>query len=464
MKVTKLIIKNIGMIADTTIDLDKPLLLFYGQIRQGKSTILNAVRWVCGGEFPADIIRHGEKEAKVELHIDGGMISRSWYKAKDESTKARSVVFVRDGKPVNSPVSEIKRLLNPFLLDQDHLKNMNEVERKAFFIDLLGADTKDLDTELFESERKASELRSKISGYGEIDLVEVIPVDVTALQSELESKRTAWRTEKAGLESKLEAVRKGHEDSLQKLGEKNEAIRTHNSTCDRGGETLKSIALEITELEGKIAALREKQQKTTDWLKENPRRELIPAISSPDTTELRSKISAEPDFSALESSISNAAAQNVRAEQFAKNKVRSEAKKADEAELTKRETRQREIKSERRAKLKTISESCGIKELSFDEAGNFTYQNTQSGMLSTSQVMKLSTELSGLYPDGFGVELLDRAESLGRSIFDYTKLAEAHKSTILATIVGERPTNVPENIGVFVVSDGKVIPSEKGAE
>ena len=47
MIVTELKIKNVGLIVDETIPLNKPLILFYGEIRQGKTTILNAVRWVC---------------------------------------------------------------------------------------------------------------------------------------------------------------------------------------------------------------------------------------------------------------------------------------------------------------------------------------------------------------------------------------------------------------------------------
>src|ERR1017187_2766188 len=108
IKPTKLIIKNIGKIADSTIDINKPLILFYGEIRQGKSTILNCVRWVCGGEFPDDIITHGAKEGSIELRFDGGTIGRSFYKSKEGATKARPVVFARNGKPVPSPVTEIK--------------------------------------------------------------------------------------------------------------------------------------------------------------------------------------------------------------------------------------------------------------------------------------------------------------------------------------------------------------------
>jgi hypothetical protein len=35
--------------------------------------------------------------------------------------------------------------------------------------------------------------------------------------------------------------------------------------------------------------------------------------------------------------------------------------------------------------------------------------------------------------------------------------ATQEKKTILATIVGERPANVPQNIGVFVVENGRIL-------
>jgi hypothetical protein len=94
--------------------------------------------------------------------------------------------------------------------------------------------------------------------------------------------------------------------------------------------------------------------------------------------------------------------------------------------------------------------------LEFDEAGNFSYEGCQAGMLSTSQLMKLSSALSALYPEGFGIELLDRGESLGRSIFGFIDRAKAEHKTILATVVGEKPAEVPAEVGVFVVEQGVV--------
>jgi len=64
--------------------------------------------------------------------------------------------------------------------------------------------------------------------------------------------------------------------------------------------------------------------------------------------------------------------------------------------------------------------------------------------------------LSALYPKGFGLELLDRGESLGKSIFQFVDRAKQENKTILATVVGERPAEVPAEVGVFVVEQGAV--------
>ena len=238
MKPTKLIIKNIGKISDTLIEINKPLILFYGEIKQGKTTILNCVRWVCGGEFPGDIISHGAKEGEIELHFDGGMIGRSFYRAKTGETKARAVVFVKNGKPVSSPVAEIKRLLNPFLLDQDFLRNKTELERKQYFTELFAVDTTELDTELFNSQRDAQALRLKIAGYGEIDLTKVEPVDTAKIQS------------------KLSSIRAAHAAAVDEWEEANEKIKTNNRTFDDYHRYIEDNAAEIGELEKKISALK----------------------------------------------------------------------------------------------------------------------------------------------------------------------------------------------------------------
>ena len=424
---TKLIIRNIGKIAESIIEINKPLLLFYGEIRQGKSTILNCVRWVCGGEFPQDIIKHNEREGSIELHIEGGMIGRSFYRAKDESTKARPVVFVRNGKPVSSPVSEIKRFLNPFLLDQDFLRNKTELERKQYFIELFAVNTSELDAELFNSQREAQQLRAKISGYGEIDLTPFEAADVALFESVMGDRK-----------EKNQQITKLYDSECNKF---NERLNYRSTKKAEQGRIQKDIA----DLEARLSNLRLEDDTITKHLAQNPQ---LPEPKAPVLLVMDD----------LEAKLRDAGAQNIRAEQYQKNLTQSKAKKDDEEKLLAMEKRQREIKSEKQAKLKSIGESCGIAGLEFDETGNFIYQGTTAGMISDSQIMRLSSELSALYPEGFGLDLIDRAESLGKSIFEFVDRAKAEKKTIMATIVGERPAKVPPEIGVFVVVEGTVKP------
>jgi len=464
MKVTYLKIQNIGLIADTTIELNKPLIILYGEIRQGKTTVLNAVRWVCGGSFPTDIIRKGEKEASIELGFAGGMISRSFYVAKDgKTTKAREVVFVRNGKPVPSPVGEIKRMLNPFLLDQDFLRNKSELERRQYFTELFAVDTTDLDTEAFNKDREATQLRATIKGYGEIDLTEVKSVDVTHLKSQRATIIAKAVEERGELEQQLKAIDDEHTKAVDAVNTRNADARISNAKRVQLVDRSASIGRDIAQLEERIRNLKNEKEGVDKQIEATPERAQDPLPPAPDTTELKKRILAlhSPDTAEIDAKLQDAGATNVRAEQYQKNLERSKQRIADQEKLSVLENRLREIKAEKQAKLKDISDQCGIAELSFDADGNFIYQGSQAGMLSTSQIMKLSSELSALYPEGFGLELLDRGESLGRSIFDYIELAKKKKSTVLATIVGERPSKIPAETGVFVVKDGTVIPDDK---
>jgi len=433
MKVTQLTIKNVGMVEDVQIKIDKPLILFYGDIMQGKTTILNAIKFAFGGSFPSDIIRHGQTEAMVLIEFDGGSIQREWYVGRDGQTKSREIQFVLDGKVQTSPATRIKEFLNPFLLDQDYLRKMTETERKAYFVQFFGADTSEIDAFVFKCEQKARELRAKVKGYGDIDLTHYEAIDVSVLANE----RTAILTK--------------YDQDVAFIDGENGKIRAYNSSIDSSlirltavKETIASLRDQINELNRKMYEAEQLQAKGEAWLEKNPRRTEVAKPTPPDT-------------SVLDRRINEAAAHEVRVEQYQRNLKRADEKVVDERNVSTLEEAIREKKREKIKKLADVTRSSKINDLVFSDDGTFSYMGTQAGMLSTSQIMKLSSELSGLYPEGFGLDLIDRAESLGKSIFLFVAKAEEEHKTILATIVGERPAEVPENIGVFVVENGRVM-------
>ncbi len=445
MKVKKLVIKNIGLIADTAIDLNKPLILFYGELMQGKTTLLNSVKWVFGGSYPSDIIRHGQAEASVTLEFDNGSITREWYRSKDGlKTNDRPIVFVLDGKPVKRPVDEIKKFLNPYLLDNEYLKRMGETDRKAYFTQLFSVDTSEIDREQALIEAEGRDLRATIKAYGEIDTTEVKLLDTEESKSLLNSIQNAHKNAVLGWELKKDGIRKNYEQRVKVVNHENTQAALRAGEIKGANERIATAQVEIARQTTII-------KDTELWMKLNPPLETLPALPQPEFPE---KPEA-PDTSALETTIQQGEANKVLYEAYQERLVRVAKKQADEKRLADIETKWRENKKKKIAKLKEI-DTGGIKALSFDENGNFTYEGVQAGMLSTSQIMRLSGELSSLYPQGFGLELIDRAESLGKSIFGFIERAQREEKSILATIVGEKPAEVPEHVGVFVVEKGEI--------
>lgn len=411
MKIEKLVISNIGIIGNEEIVFNKALNLFYGDVRQGKTTILNAIKWVFGGAFPDDIIKHGERKASIELYFDTTCIIRKFRKDKHGVTKAEKIEFAdSDGGFYDKPVDAIKQFLNPFLLNQNHLVDMNEPSRKRFFVDLFGVDTSSVDKKLKTLEDDAKELRATIKGYGEISPVKVDKPDIDFLK-----------------EKKKVLIDK-HDEKCKTINQRNGVIEKINSERSRG-------TAKIIELEKEIANIK-------GWLQNNPFKEPedLPVL----------------DTASIDEKINNASADQIRYEQYVEDDKRRSKKAALQDDLTEKEGLIRDSRETKAALLTTINDECNIKGLVFDDNGDFEYEGTTAGMLSTSQLMRLSGELSSLYPEGFSLELIDRGESMGKSIFRLIDRAEEQEKTILATVVGEKPAEVPEDIGVFVVDNGQI--------
>jgi hypothetical protein len=422
IKVQRLTIRNIGILGEESIDFDgKPLLMFYGDVRQGKSTVLNAIRWCLGGNWPSDIIRHGETAASVKLEFDGGSVSRSWYIGKDGTTKSRDIVFVRNGTPVQRPAGEIAKLLNPFLANQDYLRNMNEVERKAFFAEVLSVDTRELDGEATACADQASTLRAVIKAQGDVRLVP-LPAEPEAPEA---------------LQIRLDHLLAQYEDEVGTVQIHNMAAVAHNAIYTQRTDRMQELNVKLMELNLAKAQLE-------GWLNDNPLQDLTKMPEEPEEAE------------ALRAQVSNANLERERYENAKRENERAQLKVNNEKELKVLEERQRQIKTEKGKLLKNYAKTCGIEGLSFDDNGQVVFEGTTAGMLSTSQLMRLSSALAALYPSGFDLDLIDRAESLGQSIYEFIDRAKQKDLTILATVVGEAPSQSPAEVGVFVVKQGKI--------
>lgn len=414
MKITRIKITNIGAISEADIPITKGLNIFYGSVKQGKTTILNAIKWSFGGSFPIDIIKHGEQEAYIHLTFDdNSTVRREFYIQKSGETTARPIQYIKDGILQSNPVKILQSKLNPFHQNQNYFKDMSPLEKIRYAIDLFGAGTKE-DTTILESIKKAgSELRKKITDIKYMDAEKVEPVDVDKLNRQLE---------------------------LIKSDNKVQEIRID------GRRTIKSVLddhkQEKIDLNERLAEIAESEKKLTEELK-----------SIPDDI-------AIIDTSIIEQKISDAKLINYKAEQYEKAKqfnFNQDEEKAFMEDQIKLKTAEYKKKSaEVKAKLKDLNGSHGIPGLVFIEGDTFMYENTSADMLSTSQNAKLSSALQAKYPDTMSVELIDQGESWGNSIYDLIDKAIKENKVILTTVVGEKPAKTTKDVGVFYVNKGEV--------
>ena len=426
IKPIRMTVSNIGVVEHIEYNFDKSLLVFFGEVRQGKTTATStALNLLKGGAFPPGILREGTKQGFVKLDIEGGSITREFYvDPKDGLTKAHEIVFLRDNNPVpvKRPVEQLRALFgNPFLADGDFLKRMGPTDRKAFFVQLLNIDTGELDAEKKDILDQNLALQAKIDGYGDISEEPVLAVDKAPIKAAIATRKQEHASKVAGWQSELDGLRlewqSGKRHSLeiaeQQLASGERAISQNQSNQ---AELRKQLA----KLEADLDALRVAQ--TTQSHAVHVLKEEVALTPRPGTEAARNKLKAQIatpcDTSDLDQQLEDAAAQDVRVQTYQANLVKIEQRKRDNELLGVNKDRLKEIKELKAQMLAKIAEDSGIKDLAFDEDGDFVFEKTVNGMISTSQHARLALALKSLLSGRRApIEICDRAESLGVDIF-----------------------------------------------
>ena len=123
--ITNLHIKNIGIIDDLEINLNKGMNVLTGETGAGKTLIIDAISVICGGRFSKEMIRRGESHSYVELciyapedinSIDGNIII-----AREIHTNGRNMCKI-NGRLVT--VTELKNFMSNYI--EIHGQNDNQ--------------------------------------------------------------------------------------------------------------------------------------------------------------------------------------------------------------------------------------------------------------------------------------------------------------------------------------------------
>lgn len=420
MKIKSIIIHNISKIQDAEIPIDKNLNLFFGMIRQGKTTILESVKLAFGGSISNDLLTHGMDEGFVRIDLDPiGYIKRSFYRDSNGHTKVKQKIEFVDskGEIVAQPAQELKKFLNPFLLDQDYFSKMTLQKKKQYFTELFDIDISEIVDKQNKLKNDAKSLRAKIKLYGDIDCTLVEKPEVDKL-----------RYEKTKLVNKLF-------EEEQNINTQNKIINDNNLKIELNTKKFAELTADIERLNKELGIVKE-------FLKNNIHTDLIPM---PNNIRIKE----------LEEEIADARVNEVKYEQYLRNIEKNKDKQQDVKLLANITQQDRVLEEHKIKKLVELSKETGIPELEFKEDA-ILYEGTSIDLLSGSQEMRLSSALAGLYPNDLGISLIDKAAELGEDIFKYISIAKEKGLTILAAIVGKRHAEISEEVGVWVVDDGKI--------
>ena len=205
--ITKLHIKNIGIIEDVEVDFNSGLNVLTGETGAGKTLIIDSLGIISGDRFSKEMIRRGATNSYIELcmyepenmnSVDGNIIV-----SREINENGRNMCKI-NGRMVT--VNELSEFMSEFIEIHGQNDNQNLLdakEHRKYLDGYAGNKIKEIKNQYFELFSKYSEIKKELKeNYGDekerqrkIDLLnyQINEIDVANLkigeEDELEEKR-----------------------------------------------------------------------------------------------------------------------------------------------------------------------------------------------------------------------------------------------------------------------------------
>lgn len=276
--ITNLHIKNIGIIDDIEINLNKGLNVLTGETGAGKSLIIGSLDIISGGRFSKEMIRKGEENSFVELclyvpedenAIDGNIIvSREIYANGRNQCKI-------NGRLVT--VSELKEYMKNYIEIHGQNDNQNILDTRThikYLDNFIGEEIKQIKEEYKEKYIKYNKLKKELKdNYGDekekqrrLDLLQYQLNEIeeanlkTGEEIKLEERRKKILNSEKIIESLNtvdKAIGEGTIDIISSAVRALEKIETIDEKYQNFNNDLKNIYYELQELSRDISNYKE---------------------------------------------------------------------------------------------------------------------------------------------------------------------------------------------------------------
>ena len=290
--ISALHIKNIGIIEDLTIDLNKGLNVLTGETGAGKTLIIDSLKIVTGGRFSKEMLRKGTTNAFVELcmylpnnenSVDGNIII-----SREISLSGRNMCKI-NGRMVT--VNELKTFMSNFIEIHGQNNNQNLLDNKKHlkYLDgFIGKQVEEIKFEYLQLYNKYKEIEQKLKeNYGDdkerqrkLDLLkyQIKEIEEAELkeneEDDLEEKRNIMLNSEKILENLSEAdevIENSSIDSISTVIRNLEKIENIDKKYEVVSSNLKNIYYELQELSRDISKYKEEiffDEEERDYIEE----------------------------------------------------------------------------------------------------------------------------------------------------------------------------------------------------
>ena len=276
--ITKLHIKNIGIIENVEIDFNNGLNVLTGETGAGKTLILDSLGIISGGRFSKEMIRKGETNSYVELcmyepeseySIDGNIII-----SREININGRNMCKI-NGRMAT--VNELKEFMSKFIEihGQNDNQNLLDIKEHQKYLDgFIGDKIESMKTEYFEIFTRYNEIKKELKeNFGDdkerqrkIDLLnyQINEIEVASLkegeEDELEEKRRIIMNSEKIANSLTEADMAIGENTIDLLStgiRALEKIEQIDKKYEQTVSNLKGVYYELQEISKDISSYRE---------------------------------------------------------------------------------------------------------------------------------------------------------------------------------------------------------------
>jgi len=456
MKIVNLNIENIKKIKVVDITPGKDgVVILEGKNAQGKSSIMDSISMVLGGEklIPVDPVRQGEERAAIKVDLGEVMVKRT-FKPDGNSTLE---IKTKAGEKVRSPQEWLNEKLKLATMDPSVFIRLRPVERVEELKKIPGLDctaedqaymveydkrtlvNRDLETAKkalteYEGLVAPKDLRTVSQIQKEIDVMEEKNKAIREQNRVIDDKQAQFESLKKDynqLSEKKTYVRRSWDDALQSIKAAEEVIRQQQSLIATAQKDIDVCKTGIDEIEKSMDAVEE----NADVVKKDI--EASMRVSEYSTAKLKEELVAASETAAIGEKLAR------------KLKLETDIKKYED-DAAAIESVMRGIKEKKRAKLAAFK--LPVKGL---EVGERDIMFSGIPFDNLSQAQKISVSMALAIAQQPTLRIIKVAEG---SLFDENTLKQvidfAAANDFQVWI--ERVANTPSGNAIFI-EDGEIV-------